>query len=114
MLYSADGAIAKIQFLDIFNLIFLAIFEKSSNLKDLIVKGVQKEFIFLFFQSIFDYFFIVQRPEKRDVRFQKGLLDECPTNWTRYWVIVISFEHSPDANIAEVVRVGTGKCRRFA
>lgn len=42
MLYSADGAIAKIQFLDIFNLLFLAIFEESCNLKDFIVKGIQK------------------------------------------------------------------------
>lgn len=114
MLNSADGAIAKIQFLDIFDFIFLAIFEESSNLKDLIVKGIQEEFIFLFFQSILDYFFIVQCPEERDVGFQKGLLDECPTNWTRYWVIVISLEHSPDADIAEIVRVGTGKRRPFA
>lgn len=69
MLYSADGAIAKIQFLDIFDLIFLAIFEESGNLKDLIVKGIQKEFVFLFFQSIFDYFIVVQCPKERDVRF---------------------------------------------
>lgn len=108
MLYSADGAIAKIQFLDIFYLIFLAIFEESGNLKDLIVKGILKELVFLFFQCIFDYFIVVQCPKERDVRFQKGLLDECPTNRAWNWVVVISLEHASNADIAEVVRVGAG------
>ena len=60
MLYFANGAIAKIQFLDIFNLVYLSIFEERGNLKDLIVKGIQKELIFLSFQCIFDYFIVVQ------------------------------------------------------
>ena len=114
MLYFANGAIAKIQFLDIFNLVYLSIFEERGNLKDLIVKGIQKELIFLSFQCIFDYFIVVQCSKQSDIGSQKCLLDERPTNGARYWIIVIPLEHAPDADIAEVVRVGTCKCGPFA
>ena len=108
MLNSADGSIAKIQFLDIFYLIFLPIFEECGYLKDLIVKSIEEDVIVLFFKGIFDYFIIVQCSEECDVWFQKSLLDEGPTYGAWYWLVVISLQHSPDADIAEVVRVGTG------
>lgn len=49
MLNFADCSIAKIQFLDIFDLVFLSVFEEGGNLKDLIVKGIEKQFIILSF-----------------------------------------------------------------
>lgn len=107
MLNSADGSIAKIQFLDIFDLIFFTIFEECGYLKDLIVKSIEEDVIVLFFKGIFDYFIIVQCSEECDVWFQKSLLDEGPTDGAWYWLVVISLQHAPDANIAEVVRVGT-------
>ena len=111
MLYLPYLTIADIQPRNGVELFELILLEEGSDLEDLIIEGVDEEFILLLLDYRPSLRLLHQLSKQEGVRSTRTVLHQRPADRAGDWLVEAYLKHAVDADITEEVNVRTGQHR---